>query len=260
MHKRIGQVEIDTVAAERSKFTAPLLLIHGLWCTSTVWFPSMGYLAHRGWDCHAVNLPARSPDTPPASSLREYLCALREVVLACDAPPVILGHDLGGLLALAQDLGPRRAVVALAPLAAACHRADPIPGLAGLRSRLIMALSDRLPPPRGRLAAAYFGNLPPHPTVAAPSAIVRELIDPHMQLPLGPQAPTLIVAGNADAVTAVETIEKLAHAVGADLQRIKGGHALPWEPGWQERTAEIHRWLIRTLGDPLLVPLEEEPE
>lgn len=260
MRKRIGQVEIDTVAAERSKFTAPLLLIHGLWCTSTVWFPSMGYLAHRGWDCHAIHPPARSPDTLPASSLREYLNDLREVVLACAAPPVIIGHDLGGLLALTRDLGPRRAVVALAPLAATCHRTAPIPGLAGVWPRLIMALSDRLPPPRGRLATAYFGNLPPHSTVAEPSVIVRELIDPHIQLSLGPQVPTLIVAGEADAVTPVETIEKLAHAVGADLQRVKGGHGLPWEPGWQERTAEIHRWLIRTLGDPLLALLEEEPE
>jgi pimeloyl-ACP methyl ester carboxylesterase len=222
----------------------------------------MGYLAHRGWDCHAINLPGRSPGSPPATGLQDCIDRLREVVHACDAPPVLVGHDLGGLLALERTLEPLRAVVALAPLLPANLRSTPIPGLGGPRARMSMALSDRLPVPRGRLADAYFGETPPHPAVAEPAVIARQLSEPQVQLPLGPQVPTLIVAGEADRITAVETIEDLAHALGAELQRVAGaGHALPWGPGWQERAAEMHRWLIQTLGDSLLALLdEEEPE
>lgn len=254
-----GQIEIDTIAAEHSRFTAPLVLVHGLWCTGAVWRRLMGYLAHRGWNCHALHLPGRGTGAAPGAGLSDYLDALDRVIRSCETPPVIIGHDLGGFLALARDLGRRRAVVALAPLVPAGHGAPTVPGLSGLRPRLEMWLGRRCSPPHGRAAVAHFGQTPPCPAVAEPITVVRDLCDPQRRLALGPAVPGLVIAGDADAVTPGEASERLAHAAAAELRRIPGGgHALPWEAGWEERGSEIHRWLVQTLGEPLLALRPEE--
>jgi hypothetical protein len=38
------------------------------------------------------------------------------------------------------------------------------------------------------------------------------------------------------------------------------GHALPWEPGWERLVHTIHRWLVQTLGEPLLATLDEDAD
>jgi non-heme chloroperoxidase len=259
VRKRIGPVEIDTITAESPKFTASLLLVHGLWCTSTVWYRAMGYLAHRGWDSHALNLRGRNPRAGDDFHLDDHLADLNAVIRACDAPPVLIGHDLGGLLVLAAGLAPVRAVVALAPLLPTSLRQNPIPAIGGTRTRLTMALRGHLPPPSGRRSALYFGDVRPHPLTAESPGVAEDLLDPRSIFRIGVQAPTLIVAGERDEVVSLVTIEELSHAIGAELLKVAGvGHALPWAQGWQDRVAEIHRWLIRTLGDPLLALLDEE--
>jgi len=102
----------ETLAAEWPKFTAPLLLVPGLWCRPAAWRRCMGYFAHRGWTCHALD-PGGA--TRPAS-VAEWQDAVRDAVRACDAPPVLVGHDLGGWLVLHDTMTEVRAVVALAPL------------------------------------------------------------------------------------------------------------------------------------------------
>ena len=36
----------------------PVLLIHGMWCTGKNWDRIVGLMTPRGYDCHAVTLPA----------------------------------------------------------------------------------------------------------------------------------------------------------------------------------------------------------
>lgn len=265
VRQRVGHIEIDTIAAERSKFTAPMLLVHGLWCTSSVWHRFIGYLAHRGWDCHAVNLRGRTSNpkqphlpTPPNTNLAEHLSDLNAVIAACDSPPVVVGHDLGGLLALSSSLAPARAVVAISPLLPAPCREPPIPGLIELRTRIALRFRDCLPPPRGQVRLHYFGTTAPQPLVAESGAVARDLSDPGLKFTIGPVAPALIVVGDADATTPPSNVVKLAASVGVEIQQVAGGHALPWQDGWQDRAADLHRWLIRTLGDSLLAMLDEE--
>lgn len=266
MRKQVGSIEIDTIAAERSKFTAPIVLVHGLWCTSSIWHRLMGYLAHRGWDCYAVNLRGRAArakttaSAPPArAGIAEHLDDLNAVINACDAPPVVIGHDFGGLLALSKKLFAARAVVAISPLLPAHRREAPIPGLTDLRSRFRLRLRKRLSPPRGRARRAYFGAEPPRRLVSETRALADDLSNPTLSFAVGPPAPTLLVGGDADAVTPLDTVARTAADLGADFQLVSGGgHALPWEQGWQERAAEIHRWLVHTLGESLLAMLDEE--
>ncbi len=89
MQRRVGHAVIESIAAEIPKFTAPMLLVHGLWCTAAVWHTFMGYFAHRGWTCHALNLRGRAAPDSAISIGRvrfaDYLEDVRGMIAACDA-------------------------------------------------------------------------------------------------------------------------------------------------------------------------------
>lgn len=264
MQQRIGQVVIESMAAESPKFAASLVFIHGLWCTAAVWRRFMGLFAHRGWACSALNLRGhvhRGRGVALASvRFADYLTDVRDVLAACTAPPVLIGHDLGGLLALASAPA-ARAVVALAPvvprdLATAGH-----PLLSSWRARLALACTRPLPAPRRAIGAAYFGVDAPGGTTPESSAVARELARGAIALPQCGEVPALVLAGAADRFAPARDVERLATQVGASFRCIAGAsHALPWAPGWEHRGAEIHRWLIQTLGDGLLLLRAEDDE
>ncbi len=262
VERRVGTLVIESVAAESTKFTAPMVLVHGLWCTAAVWRRFMGYLAHHGWDCQAVNLRGRAGSGEPCAlgevRFADFVADLHEVIAACEAPPILLGHDLGGLVAL-QCAARARGVVALAPLVPGSVAVPALPSLRGVRARLALWRRLPLPPPSRRRAFDYFGTRPPQ-TLSADSAIVlHELARVEVRLANGVAVPQLIVAGTDDAVSALAAVERLARQVGAQIQRVPGaGHALPWEPGWEKRVSAIHRWLVQSLGEPLLVAREDE--
>lgn len=255
---------LESIAAESPKFTAPLLLIHGLWCTARVWRSFMGYLAHRGWGCQALNLRPHN-DASFRNPIREvrfadYLGAVRQVIAACDAPPIVVGHDLGGLLALCCRAH-TRATVALAPLVPRSIAPTSIRALFGLRSRVAVLRSRPLPAPRGKLGVAYFGSGVPGGTAPDSGWVVRELAREDLRVPHDVGAPALVLAGGRDPFCPPNALARLADYFGATLRQVDGaGHAMPWEPGWEQRVSEIHRWLIQTLGDALLANREDEEE
>ena len=260
--QRGGQAVIETMAAESPKFTAPMLLIHGLWCTAPVWHRFMGYFAHRGWTCHALNLRghgSRPPEQIGAVRLADYQQDVRQALEACESPPVLVGHDLGALLALWCGETTARAIVALAPLVPRTVAGSKLPLATGLRALYAMRRSRPLPPPRGKLAAACFAGGPPGGATPDSGSALRDLAGDALRLEGWKGPPTLMLAGERDAVCPPSVVEELAHRTGASWRTIpEAGHALPWEPGWERRVAEIHRWLIQTLGEPLLLPPEPE--
>ena len=261
MQRRVGQAVVETIAAESPKFTAPMILIHGLWCAAPVWRRFMGYFAHRGWTCHALNLRGHGASTPLAiGAVRfvDYQQDVRDVMAACDALPVVVGHDLGGLLALSCGRSAARAIVALAPLVPRSI-AGATPALAsGLRARLAMRRSGPLPVPRGVQAVACFGSGPPGGAAPDSGRALRDLTGDAFQLQKL-DVPTLMIAGEKDSLCPPRMAEKLGRCVGATVRTAAdAGHAMPWEPGWEHRVSEIHRWLIQTLGEPLLLPQEED--
>src|SRR5215831_4692050 len=115
MAVRFGPLRAEVTDPESERFTAPLVLVHGLWAGAAVWRRFAGYLAHRGWRCIALERRADA-----GLDLGAHADDLGAAIAALDAPPVVVGHDLGALLALRCAEG-GRAVVALAPLVAPPH-------------------------------------------------------------------------------------------------------------------------------------------
>jgi pimeloyl-ACP methyl ester carboxylesterase len=237
----LGPLAAEVTNPESEKFTASLLLVHGLWERPTTWRRFAGYLAHRGWRCVAVERRADAVDL--AAHVRD-LCA---AVAALEAPPIVIGHDLGGILALGCS-GIVRALVALAPLVASPVAAPPA-ALQHAGNWLARWRGAPLHAPRGRWRNAY-----PNREVAEPAPLVRQILSAASPLerPAG-DGPRAVFAAEEDEVTPVPVAEALAQHVGAELQVIPGaGHDVLTAPGWETRVAALHRWMIRRSGVDLL--------
>ena len=109
----------------------PLVLLHGLGMHSGVWVPLLPRLVER-YRVHSVDLPGhgRSPPITPYSihllavDIAAAVAALPDVA---DAPPVVLGWSLGGLLAMEWARicpGSVRALVLTASTACFVRRPD----------------------------------------------------------------------------------------------------------------------------------------
>lgn len=264
MQRRVGDITIESIASDSAKFAAPLVLVHGLWCSAAVWRKFMGYLAHRGWTCHAVNLrghgDAGGRDQISGLGIADYVSDLQQVIALCETTPVVMGHDLGGLLALACAPAATRAVVALAPLVPRAISGSVHPSvLSSWRTRIAIRCGRPLPPPKGRLGAEYFAAAPPGGATADSTLAARELVDDVFHLRIGNDSPTLMVAGESDRFSPPGTVERLAQHVRAQFRIAeRTGHAMPWAPGWEQQAAATHRWIIRTLGEPLLLLRDDE--
>ena len=257
MTQRVGPLVVEISEPESAKFTAPLLLVHGLWERAEVWRRFSRYLAHRGWRCVAVHLRGRV-NGEPAGDLSDHLADLQAVITALATPPVLVGHDLGGLLIL-QAAGAARAVVALAPLVPAAVGAPAPTALQHAGTWLARWRGQPLSPPAGRWRAAYPAL---RVEVREPAAVIRQLLTTSVTVgPIPASVPAVVVAGEHDRVTPVAAARALAAHVGAEFHLCPGsGHDLTNEGGWEERVATVHRWLVQRLGIALLALYEEAME
>lgn len=119
----------------------PLLFIHGLWGRPQNWAALAAHFRAAG---HMVQVPAlpwhdRDPQEPPIAllgqtSLRDYVTAMEEVARTLPAPPVVIGHSAGAVIA--QKLAERLPVAGLALMAPA-----PSAGMCGLSGSVVRALA-----------------------------------------------------------------------------------------------------------------------
>lgn len=211
------------------------------------------YLAHRGWECHALDLRAH-PDgiAARAADVAAYVGRL-------SARAVLIGHDAGALVALAAAAhGAAAVVVLLAPL---------VPGSGGTRTVALrptalpaLVFGRRVPPPTGHARRLLLSGLPAaaRELVAAelapesPTAVLdvaRARVDP---APLG-AVPGLVLSGAEDPLLPPASAIAFADEVGAVHQALAGaGHWLLSGPVWQHMVGVVHRWIVQQLGEPLL--------
>jgi len=242
----------DIVRAESARYTTSLLCIPGLWSAPLVWRDFAGYLAHRGWESHLLDV--RAVD----GGIATRAAAVAAHAAALSAPPVLIGHDVGGVVALAAAArAPAAAVVLLAPLVPGSSDAR---ALAMRRASFLPLLLGRpVAPPTDAAAALLCGELAPsirHAVVSSLAAdharAVRDVVRPRIALWRVAGAPALVVAGDHDPLLSTGTAARLARAVGAHLHVVVGGHWLLAGPAWQPCVGLVHRWLVQRLGEPLL--------
>lgn len=238
---RLAGMDVELHRAEFDKYTAPLLLLHGLWTDASMWRPAASFLAHRGWNAYALRW--RGAGTTWSDLFERVQRAAAEL-----GAPVVIGHDLGALLAL--HLGGTRAAVAISPLPCGAG-APPHPLALSVAARL--ARWRRAPFTPSRSASVRVLGTDATALVADASAWFDEIT----RAPAAPAhagTPRLLVAGDADVCLPGAERDRMAEQFGAEIRSYAGaGHELPHGRHWQAVTADVHRWLVRRLGESLLV-------
>jgi pimeloyl-ACP methyl ester carboxylesterase len=80
----------------------PILLIHGAFSQGRHFDAWSDFFRRAGFECHAPSLPGHAPSDESALAaltMHDYLAALRGELARFTAPPIIIGHSMGGLLA-----------------------------------------------------------------------------------------------------------------------------------------------------------------
>ena len=106
---------------------APVVFIHGLWLHATSWQPWQELFAEAGYqpsapgwpgDADTVEATRANPDNVANHGIDEITDHYAKIIDGLPAPPVIIGHSFGGLIA-EKLLGMGYGVAASMPMAAA---------------------------------------------------------------------------------------------------------------------------------------------
>jgi len=111
---------IESWLPERRSRRKPLYLLHGELGGSWLWHRFLGYFAPRGWEGHALNLRGHYWSGVADFAELSFDTYLEDVLAGSATmarPPIVIGHGLGGLLAM--RLAQERPISALVLLSSA---------------------------------------------------------------------------------------------------------------------------------------------
>jgi pimeloyl-ACP methyl ester carboxylesterase len=264
----LGRLPCRVERPEPLKFAWPIILLPELFTTVQHLAVMLGYLATIGWEVYAPDLRSAAGQgaTPPLGRMRmnDLLSVGGEALDALGRPAIVMGHGLGGLLALKlAEIRETKAAVALAPL------------LPGVRNRLLAVWPQRvaswtgqpLKPPSGRTMFELLLDVEPFQRPAMVKAMVPDATQAAREVATGrvhfgpakDASPRLIIAGAADPFVPVDAVTAFAASIGARLITVPGrGHWLIGGRGLERTIGEAHRFLVRALGQELLLLFPEE--
>ena len=114
------ELYIESWLPERRSRRKPLYLLHGELGGSWLWHRFLGYFAPRGWEGHALNLRGHYWSGVADFAELSFDTYLDDVLAGAGTmarPPIVIGHGLGGLLAM--RLAQERPISALVLLSSA---------------------------------------------------------------------------------------------------------------------------------------------
>jgi pimeloyl-ACP methyl ester carboxylesterase len=264
----LGRFPAQTELPEPVKFAWPIIVLPELFTTVRHLAPLIGYFATIGWEVFAPDLRAViGPEGTPAIEKLDFakLTELAsEAVAALGRDAIVVGHGIGGLVALklAERAG-IKAAVAIAPLAPGF----PTPMFMNLANRIRIWRGLALNPPSRRMLFEFVADSDVHSraqiikalTPGATAAAI-DVVQGDLGLTRADKsAPRLIVAGDSDIFAPYEKLDALARRIDAPIAKIPGrGHWLIGGRGLERTINEIQRFLVRSLGRDLLLLYPEE--
>jgi pimeloyl-ACP methyl ester carboxylesterase len=285
METRLGRIPAECERPEPLKFAWPLVLLPEIFTTARHLAVARGYFASIGWEVYAPDLRAVAmasrTDTrasglsggpsggSTASGFDGFAALLAEALAALGRDAIVIGHGLGGLLALGAVEQPRvRAAVALAPMLPG-FRSALVTGAATWPARLF---GRALKPPRGAVLFDLLADAEPFQREALTQALVADDVRAALEVVRGgikvggidlannPRGmPRLIVAGDSDPFAPLDQTTAFAARVSASVRVVRGrGHWLIGGRALERAVAEVQRFLVRNLGGDLLLLYPEE--
>jgi pimeloyl-ACP methyl ester carboxylesterase len=237
----------------------PLLFVHGAWhgawCFGEHWLPAA---ADAGWDAYAVSLRGHGEsETPEAFArvpLRDYEHDVLQAITRLPAPPVLIGHSMGGLIVQhvleRYRAAPAGVLLASVPpdhaigTAASLLRHDPAALGRTLAGRTTRPRPATLYGPRtdDRTARRYTDRLGPESWLA-----IQQLVLPRRTGEI--TSPLLVLGGADDRVVPPRAVVRTARRFGVQARLLYGmGHMLMLEPDQDGVLRRVLGWLDDHLG------------
>jgi pimeloyl-ACP methyl ester carboxylesterase len=260
-----AEIEVITTAPVGPARPTPLLFVHGAFSGAWIWQEFyLPYFAAEGWACSALSLAGHGKsagrerlDLIPLSEYVDNLCS---VVATLPAPPVIIGHSMGGMVVQKYlEREDARAVVLMSSV--------PPTGLLASTTHLMMTQPALLV----ELNRALNGGVPEFDTLrealfAQPVAETELLKYFLLMQPESARAvwdmtwfdlprlarmhrpPMLIVGAEDDRLVPASLVEQTARSFESEATIFPNtGHGMMLENHWQESARFIADWL-RTQG------------
>lgn len=246
----------------------PLVMIHGAFCGPWSFddfrkpFEAAGYKVHAPALRHHA-LGVRPPRELGSTSLVDYAKDLEKLITTLDAPPLLLGHSLGGLLAqMLAAKGLARALMLLAP----CPPWGVLPStlfeIASAQTMMLTGtLHNQILKPDYDVAAAHsldklpaverkrvFAGFVPESGLAT-FEIMHWGWDAKRASHVSADAvtcPILCLAGQHDRINPPSTMRRLAARYRDRVtfeERSGHSHWLIGEPGWEKIAARALSWM-----------------
>jgi pimeloyl-ACP methyl ester carboxylesterase len=234
-----------------------VLCLHGLFAAGWVFDELLPLVAARGHSAAALSFRGHAPSAPVSTlgalSIADYVADATTVSATMDRP-VVVGHSLGGLVALLlAQAGLVRAALLVAPAPPRWISVLSPPLLARMGRYLPALLLSRAFRPRDDdLDALVLNRVPANERSAlrarlAPDSgrAAREAALGAFDVPRGSvDVPMLCVGGDADQFIPIGVTTKVAKRFGAPLVVARGhGHFLFAEPGREAVIGEMLAWL-----------------
>jgi pimeloyl-ACP methyl ester carboxylesterase len=256
------------MAAQGEHMTQPLVFVHGAFCGGWAFDSFRAPFEAAGYRTHAPDLPHHGPDADQGQlvqmGVRQYAKSVAQFCATLDAPPVLIGHSLGGLVAqMAATRMPAAALVLIAPsapwgvLPTTLDEHGASFGLAMLGDYWRRPVTpeyavarhvtlDRLD---GASARQTFARFVPE-SGRAMMEVMQWWLDP-MAATAAPayriDAPVLALAGGQDRVNPASTVRRVANRFPAGQAAFhefpEMSHWMIAEPGWEEAAALSIAWL-----------------
>ena len=231
-------IYVESWLPERRSRRKPLLFIHGELGGSWVFERYLGYFASRGWEGHALNLRNHfwSQTADPAElSFESFVEDVTSVMRRLGSGVVLVGHGLGGLLALkAAEREPLAGLVLVASdvpselrLAAHQHELREIPELYGRAAIGWETLPERLQRDHRDLGIGdilriqHLMGQKPHESGRARRAVMRGI---RVDRAAFEEVPRLVIGAGLDSQIPIESAERLAEWLGAAYEPF-GAHS-----------------------------------
>lgn len=274
MHQsRSAHLEVFSCAPQKPRpDLPPLLFLHGAYTAAWCWQEHyLSFFAAAGFHSHALSFSghgaSRRRDHLDSYSIDDYVRDVAEVVAGLPAPPVLIGHSMGGFVVqkyLERHGAPAAVLMCSVPpqglAASAVGMLLGRPGLFADLNRLMSggqvaqdSLREALfaQPVSVDDLARYYRLAQPESHRAIWDMMLFNL--PHCartlaHLPHG-REDLLIVGAEHDMIIAPSLVEMTARSYGTTATLFPGmGHGLMLEADWRTPAQDIADWLLQRAG------------